>query len=471
VTGASEVSIDPAFATALKNTVNNPRGVDIGIKVYASDSDSATLAANTDAAFVAAGYTYVDAAGAGVTKLSIPTGSTSGTGFYTKSGTPDVIATIGSVEDMTKNPPSGVDTALYQRFVDQVKNKKSGLFIISAKGVVAGIVASNNATATAVTQPALNPTATPATIADPVKITLDPAVTTAIEKNVTGVKDLQVQLFVSDDQPEHLAATTEASLLQSGYKFAIAGGTTFVKDGTAYSGGYSKVAAPDILFNIATLSDDAAQLAANMQDFGVPALNPATQPQLAAQFKGHKSAILVLSGTDLIKAISGVVVAATPSNTTPLATTTSPSTSNDLTEITVDPAIQAGFAKQLPSITDLKVQIFVSPTTTATDLATTIDTALLKDGYKFALPDHTKIYTDATGQSYAGGYAKAGTADLVLGITDVSGDSSQLVANIQELHIPGIDQADGAKFAAQIQGKKALLIMVSGTGLIKSLNP
>jgi hypothetical protein len=105
----------------------------------------------------------------------------------------------------------------------------------------------NMTTTNTTTQLTLSPTAKSATIADPVEITLDPAVAAAIEKNISGVKDLKVQLFVSDDQPEHLATTTEASILQSGYKFAITGGTTFVKDGTAYSGGYSKLDTPDIL--------------------------------------------------------------------------------------------------------------------------------------------------------------------------------------------------------------------------------
>ena len=101
------------------------------------------------------------------------------------------------------------------------------------------------------------------------------------------------------------------------------------------------------------------------------------------------------------------------------------------------------------------------------DLAANSDASFTEAGYKFARPDQSKLTKQ--GQSYAGAYAKAGRPDLVEGITAISTDPTQLASNLQELDIPGMAQADASKFAAQIKGHKALIILAAGTDLIKAL--
>lgn len=314
----------------------------------------------------------------------------------------------------------------------------------------------------------VTPVATAATIADPAEITLDPALQAALTKAAPGVADLKIQMFVSDDEPKHLATKTEADVTKAGYKFALPGATTLVQSGTAYTGGYTLAGSSDLLFVIGTLSDDPTQLAKNLKDFDLPGMDQIDQTKFLAQVKGHKSLILLMTGTGLGAALSG------GATTTPVATTapavTTAASSNPLTEIAVDPAIQAAFVIQVSSVTDLSVQMFVSDTAPE-DLATTTESALLKTGYKFALSDHTQIYKVSNGHSYAGAYAKTGEQDLVLGIGTLTDDQAQLASNLQELNIPGLAQADSTKFLAQIKGHKTLMLLVSGTGLLKALNP
>jgi len=314
----------------------------------------------------------------------------------------------------------------------------------------------------------VTPVATAATIADPAEITLDPALQAALTKAAPGVADLKIQMFVSDDEPKHLATKTEADVTKAGYKFALPGATTLVQSGTAYTGGYTLAGSSDLLFVIGTLSDDPTQLAKNLKDFDLPGMDQIDQTKFLAQVKGHKSLILLMTGTGLGAALSG------GATTTPVATTapavTTAASSNPLTEIAVDPAIQAAFVIQVSSVTDLSVQMFVSDTAPE-DLATTTESDLLKTGYKFALSDHTQIYKVSNGHSYAGAYAKTGEQDLVLGIGTLTDDQAQLASNLQELNIPGLAQADSTKFLAQIKGHKTLMLLVSGTGLLKALNP
>ena len=318
--------------------------------------------------------------------------------------------------------------------------------------------------------------ASAATIADPTEITLDPALKAALTKAAPGVADLKIQMFVSDDEPKHLATKTEADIMNAGFKFALPGATSLVQSGTAYTGGYTLTGSPDILFVIGTLSSDPTQLAKNLKDFDLPGMDQIDQTKFLAQVKGHKSLVLLMTGTGLGAALSGGATTTPVATTAPAATTTTAPTattaasSNPLTEITVDPAIQAAFTKQVAGVADLSVQMFVSDTI-PDDLATTTEAALLKSGYKFALPDHTQIYKVSNGHSYAGAYAKTGEQDLVLGIGTLTDDQAQLASNLQELNILGLAQADSTKFLAQVKGHKALVVLVSGTDLIKAFNP
>ncbi len=317
------------------------------------------------------------------------------------------------------------------------------------------------------------PVAIAATIADPTEITLDPALKAALTKAAPSVADLKIQMFVSDDEPKHLATNTEAEITKAGYKFALPGATSLVQSGTAYTGGYTLTGSPDILFVIGTLTDDPTQLAKNLKDFDLPGMEQIDQTKFLAQVKGHKSLILLMTGTGLGAALSGGATTTPVATTAPVVTTapvaTTAASSNPLTEIAVDPAIQAAFTKQVAGVADLSVQMFVSDTAPE-DLATTTEAALLKTGYKFALPDHTQIYKVSNGHSYAGAYAKSGEQDLVLGIGTLTDDQAQLASNLQELNIPGLAQADSTKFLAQIKGHKALVVLLSGTDLIKAFN-
>ena len=366
IKGASEVTLDTTLSDFLKKNfvgafTKDPVTLpDLTIKVYSSDDDSDTLAANTDAALNASGYKYNDFGNTGSSKISLKDGS--GFGLYAKAGVPDLFPTINKASQFsstTSGTPSGVNAAAYQKFTEQFKTKKSGMFLVSASNLIQSVLKSKSGAATtiaATTTAALTSVATsvatsttapttvattvattkaattaapttvattvattkavtttvPATtapiasnttkfpvIANTSEIKLDPAVENSIKDGfatqVKGVKDLSVKFYGSSDDTETLSTSTHKALLDAGYKFAIPGFTAPTEQGDALVGFYSKPGTPD-LFVI--MGDPNAGL-------GVSGLDASLFQQISSDFASKKSVLVVLSGTGLVNALSG----------------------------------------------------------------------------------------------------------------------------------------------------------------------
>ncbi len=466
-----EIAVDPAVTAGVTKSL--PGIPDLAVKMFVSDATAVDVTNELDAFIVSTGYKF---ALPGETKPA-KQGDSYGA-FYTKTGGPDVLLAVAPVSDDPAQMAQtlkdlalpGLEQADPTRLQAQLKGHKS--LVISLGGTGLGqILFNNSSTATpaattapvAATKPVATTTPAPATptaaIADPTEIALDPAIKAALTKELAVVSDLTIKMFVSDDAPQHLATSIEDSFIQSGYKFNIPGATKVIQSGTGYVGNYAKDGVPEALFEVGTLSDDPAQLAKNFKDLDVPGTDQMDMAKFQAATKGHKSLVILLRGTGLSNAIYG----SGSTSATPAAASKS-----DLQEITVDPAIQAGFAKQANTVSDLSVKMFVSDAT-PDDIATTTDSGLIKSGYKYNLSSQTSIYKLDDNQSYLAAYMKTGTADLLLVVGTLSDDPATLANNLQPLKIPGLDQANTAKFMATVKGHKTLIVLVSGTDLVKAL--
>jgi hypothetical protein len=434
------------------------QSTDISVKAYASDSDPATLAANADAALVAAGYKYADAMKTGETKLTLTAGSTSGVGFYTKSGAPDVIASFGSAAELTKSPPSGVDAATYQKFADQFKGKKSGLVIFSATGVVAGLMAGSAATTTvAATTTAAAMTTTAAAVgtgggaADWTQVELSDALQALVKKQLPTVADANAAIFVSSDELAKTTTDAEALVTSAGYTCSTLGSTT--ANGSIV--GCTASGKLDILYQVSTISDSSI----TNNSAGMPADDIA---KFKAATQGKKTLIQLVKGTGVIKALMSMA----GNSTTAAATTTADANATtaaagtgggaaDWTQVEISADSQALIKKQIPSVADLNAALFIS----SDDIAkTTADAQAL-----------------VTGSGYTCSPLGPGNANLVLVGCTASGKldvfySISPITDSTISNMSGLTPDDLAKFKAAAQGKKSMVQLAKGTDLVKTLS-
>jgi len=211
IKGTSEVTLDTSLSDFLKKNfvgafTKDPATLpDLTIKVYSSDDDSDMLAASTDAALNASGYKYNDFGNTGSSKITLKDGS--GFGLYAKAGVPDLFPTINKASQFsttTSGTPSGVDAAAYQKFTDQFKNKKSGMFLVSASNLVQSVLKSKSAAA--VTTIAATTTAALTSVATSVATS-----TTAPTTVVTTVATTKAATTVAPTTVATTVATTKAA--------------------------------------------------------------------------------------------------------------------------------------------------------------------------------------------------------------------------------------------------------------------
>ncbi len=135
-------------------------------------------------------------------------------------------------------------------------------------------------------------------------------------------------------------------------------------------------------------------------------------------------------------------------------------TLSGLTEIQVDKAIQVAIAKQAgPQLQDAITRLYLS-SDTPDNLAPSLDKTLTAAGFKFGLPGFNQLTKQ--GDTYLGLYTKAGQPDLLAVLSPIPSDPAQLVA---QFTLPGVDSTTNQKFIDQLKDKKALLIILAGSGL------
>ncbi|NWJ98498.1 MAG: hypothetical protein HXX20_22335, partial [Chloroflexi bacterium] len=130
IAGATEIKPSATFGIMLGKLI--PGQTNPNVQFYASDDESDKLANNADSAFVEAGYKF------GLPGQNKPLKHEHTiVGFYTKSGSPDLLIAAATVQDDTSDITKalrvpGMTAEEISRLTEEVKNKRSLMVIIAA---------------------------------------------------------------------------------------------------------------------------------------------------------------------------------------------------------------------------------------------------------------------------------------------------------------------------------------------------
>ena len=136
INGATEVTLDPAIVQPVIKQFGLANAT---VKFYTSDNPASSVVDTADAAIVGAGYAFSIP---GATKPTQSGGTYAG--LYTKANAADIVlAAVDVPSDPTQlatqlNIP-GVTADVVQKLADQIKGKKSVLFIVAAPGLLQAI--------------------------------------------------------------------------------------------------------------------------------------------------------------------------------------------------------------------------------------------------------------------------------------------------------------------------------------------
>lgn len=140
--GLTPVTLDPTLEKVLKDylSLSNSNIPDLGLFIYTSNDEPAILGENADKTLTTAGYAFHDVRGGNNT--AFVTKDNDGVGAYTKSGAADIIVEARDSKALTdiKDNPPGVSPEVYQKMIDQVKDKKSVLITLTGTNLYQAIV-------------------------------------------------------------------------------------------------------------------------------------------------------------------------------------------------------------------------------------------------------------------------------------------------------------------------------------------
>ena len=146
--GTTLLTVDPGVENVLKGLLGpgaNP--ANLTLQIYGSDAETPVLGENADTALVKSGYVFHDVRNGSASKMII--NNNEGAGAYTKAGGPDLILYAREATALTGGgTPPGVDAAQYQKLIDQLKNKKSVLIVLSGQNLFQIEAAANSVTPT-----------------------------------------------------------------------------------------------------------------------------------------------------------------------------------------------------------------------------------------------------------------------------------------------------------------------------------
>lgn len=161
------------------------------------------------------------------------------------------------------------------------------------------------------------------------------------------------------------------------------------------------------------------------------------------------------------------IAVTTPAATTPAATTVASSTKADipaisgLKEVELEQATQDEFILQIPGLSraNAAVKFYVSDDQ-AEQTAGSVDSALIKAGYKFGVPGQEK--PNLQGDPITGLYSKSGQADLLVATVKIP-------ANVDERGLELLN-VNLNKFGEQLKGKKSAVFILVAPQLLQRLN-
>ncbi len=135
ISGTTEVSLATAITSQIDSALKISNAT---IKLYTSDDEAAFVSANTDKACTGSGYSFGVPGATGPQKQGDQY-----FGFYTKAGSPDLLTVIQAVPtdpaQLNNINIPGVSASDAQAFADQIKGKKSILFVLAAPDLLQAI--------------------------------------------------------------------------------------------------------------------------------------------------------------------------------------------------------------------------------------------------------------------------------------------------------------------------------------------
>jgi hypothetical protein len=131
-----------------------------------------------------------------------------------------------------------------------------------------------------------------------------------------------------------------------------------------------------------------------------------------------------------------------------------------LDEVKVESSLSNALTKAI-NIPDAATQLYSTNDDTA-KIAGNMNTALTGAGYKFSMPNLTA--PQVTGDSAVGLYSKDGK-DVMFSVVKLPED----ISTITKSGMDGVSEDAKKKFAEQFKGKKYMVMVVSGAGLLDKL--
>jgi len=132
------------------------------------------------------------------------------------------------------------------------------------------------------------------------EVTLDAAFSTELAKQIPGLNNPIIKLYVSNDDAQKLADNADLAFTGAGYKFGLPGMTkpTF----------YVKTGSVDILLETGTVPADAGDFS---KALNIPNMTTEETKKLTDQIKGKKSMLIIIAAPDLLESMMAAASSST----------------------------------------------------------------------------------------------------------------------------------------------------------------
>ena len=282
----------------------------VTINFYTSNTDSATLAKTLHAEALQEGYTS-----------PVSPDDDPYLGRYSKTGQPDLFfgindtpSDVAGVQTLWSNLDVNANQTAVTNLLQQVKGTKSVVLIVTGTGVmpiVNNTLSAYDATPTTAASSDITTTQTAsgenAFTVSMQKVLIDGKfdlsdVATDLAASFPGATNLTMAVYASQQPITKLTDQVDTTLKAAGYAFipSSEGDTAPVKQDFGYAALYVQDGQPDVLLQIVEIPDDDAAI---VQTFVQRGLSASKAQEIAHYFKGEKSAMLAITGTNLSKAV------------------------------------------------------------------------------------------------------------------------------------------------------------------------
>lgn len=132
------------------------------------------------------------------------------------------------------------------------------------------------------------------------EVKLDTAFSAELAKQIPGLTNPSIKLYVSDDEAQTLADNADVAFTGAGYKFGLPGMTKPTAQGDNIAGFYVKTGSADLLLAAGIVPADAGDF---NKALNIPGMTSDEAKKLAEQVKGKKSMLIIIAAPDLLQSM------------------------------------------------------------------------------------------------------------------------------------------------------------------------